>query len=503
MKTRSTVAGALALGLLLGTSAAPVYADRSVSSPSAEGPGSPTAGRRGASGAAAMAQRDEIVVTFDPGATAAERDRVHRQLGAKRVQTVYRGSSTEGAVEVIDLPAGSSEGRAMAVADVAADVAVAEPNARYYVRHYANDPYYLDGSLWGMYGRSTTPSNDFGSRAAAAWSNGFTGSKDVYVAVLDEGIDLKHPDLAANIWTNPYDPVDGIDNDGNGYVDDIHGWDFVGNQATQPKGDNTVYDPDPATSQEVDAHGTHVAGTIGAVGDNGMGVAGVNWNVTIIPLKFLAWEGGTSSNAARAIYYLVDLKMRHPEMNIVAINASWGGREHPTFLEDAIRVAGSNGILFVNAVGEACCTAADKGANSDIVDDYPAKYDCRVTYGNEPFDCMVAVTVLLKTGRRAYWANWGRKTVDLAAPGVRICSTVPYVGTTTNPALGAGYDCLTGTSMATAFVSGAIALYYAARPAATPRQVRRALFSSTTRTKDFVGLTVTGGRLDVNTMLRS
>lgn len=424
---------------------------------------------------------DEVVVTYHPGSTSTDRVRVHHALRSVSARTVYAGSALDGAVEVLELPAGTSESQAARVADSLTGVAAAESNAVYRIREsqrLANDPFYLNGGLWGMYGANTSPANPYGSNAAAAWGTGFTGSRKVYVAVIDEGTQITHPDLAANVWTNPYDPLDGIDNDGNGFVDDAHGWDFFNN-------DNSLFDPDP-NNPFVDAHGTHVAGTIGAVGNNGIGVAGVNWNVSIIPIKFLGWDGGTAEDATRAVDYVVDLKERHG-MNIVAINASWGGPEHPQFLQDALQRAGRNGIFFVNAVGEGA-----HGVNADTVDDYPAKFDCGVTYKTTAFDCIVAVTAMNAKGKRASWANWGPASVDLAAPGVEITSTVPY-----DP----GYATWSGTSMAAPHVTGALALYAAAHRKATPQEIRDALFSTTVATKDFAGDTVTGGRLDVGAML--
>src|SRR3954462_5013717 len=144
-------------------------------------------------------------------------------------------------------------------------VEFAEPNWIYTHEASANDTYYLQGYLWGLYGATSNPRNGFGSEAATAWAGGSTGSKNVYIGIIDEGIQTTHPDLRDNAWTNPFDPPDGIDNDGNGYVDDVHGWNFYG-------GNNSVFEAG-------DQHGSHVAGTIGARGGNSLGVAGVNWRV--------------------------------------------------------------------------------------------------------------------------------------------------------------------------------------------------------------------------------
>ena len=203
------------------------------------------------------------------------------------------------------------------------------PNVRYAEPDYvltkaatSNDPYYTGGNLWGMYGDATSPANQFGSQAGEAWAAGYTGSRSVYIGVIDEGIQVTHPDLQANIWVNPHEiPGDGIDNDGNGRIDDIHGWDFFNNN-------NSVYDAGE------DAHGTHVAGTIGGVGGDGLGVVGVNWQVTMISGKFLGAGGGSTSGAIAAVDYFNDLKTRHG-LNIVATSNSWGGGGFSQALLDA------------------------------------------------------------------------------------------------------------------------------------------------------------------------
>ena len=154
-------------------------------------------------------------------------------------------------------------------------------------------------------------SNPYGSQAETAWAAGHIGSRSVCIGIVDQGVDFSHPDLIDNAWVNPYDPVDGIDNDGNGYIDDLRGWDFVHD-------DNTVFDAGG------DDHGTHVAGTIGASGGNSLGVAGVSWAVSLIAAKFLGADGGTTADAIRAIDYLTDLKLRHG-IRLVASNNFWGG----------------------------------------------------------------------------------------------------------------------------------------------------------------------------------
>ncbi len=154
----------------------------------------------------------------------------------------------------------------------------------------------------------SSPANQYGSQAGEAWAADHTGTKEAYVGVIDEGIQYTHPELDANVWTNPFDPANGVDDDGNGYVDDKNGWDFYSNN-------NTIYDG--GTKGRQDKHGTYVTGTIGAEGGNGIGVVGVNWNVTYISGKFLGPFGGYTSEAIKAVNYFTDLKTRHG-LNVVA-----------------------------------------------------------------------------------------------------------------------------------------------------------------------------------------
>jgi subtilisin family serine protease len=356
-------------------------------------------------------------------------------------------------------------------------LSAADPGPWVTTQAVANDTYYAGGSLWGMHGDALQPhANAYGSQADEAWAAGYTGSRKVYVAVLDEGIDYNHPDLKANVWANPYDKADGRDNDRNGYVDDVRGWDFY-------HGDNSVFDGRRGDAT-TDAHGTHVAGIIGASGGNGKGVAGVNWEVGIIPVKFLGPDGGWISDAVKGINYVIDLKKRHG-LNVVAINASWGGGGYDHALHKAIINAGKAGILFVAAAG-------NESSNNDATAAYPANYS---TNSALRYETVISVTALNKWGYRPSWANYGSRTVDLAAPGDGVVSTGPN-GTYLN---------YSGTSMAAPHVTGAAALFaaayleeYGALP--TAQSVRTAIINAAkaTKTGSLAGKVYSGGRLNVD-----
>ncbi|MGV2339226.1 MAG UNVERIFIED_CONTAM: S8 family serine peptidase [Planctomycetaceae bacterium] len=292
--------------------------------------------------------------------------------------------------------------------------------------------------------------------------------------MIDEGIQFDHPDLIDNMWLNPFDPVNGVDDDNNGYIDDSRGWDFAGNN-------NTIYDG-PS-----DDHGTHCAGTIGATGGNGLGVAGVSWDVTMISAKFLGSGGGTTAGAVRAIDYLTDLKTRHG-LNIVATSNSWGGGGYSDALLSAIIRGAKAEILFIAAAGNNC-------ANNDFTEFYPANYDTMWNFASEPaadYDAVISVAAIDSSGNRAGFSNVGQFTVDLGAPGVGIVSTVP-----SNT-----YASYNGTSMATPHVSGAVALYASLQPTRLRANVLRyALFNSVAPTPSIAAITSTGGRLDVASLV--
>lgn len=264
-----------------------------------------------------------------------------------------------------------------------------------------------------------------GTDAFRAWRIS-AGTRDIVVAVIDTGIDIHHPDLHDNVWTNPGETghdkngrlkeTNGVDDDGNGFIDDVHGWNFAG--------DN----PDVT---DRNGHGTHIAGIIGAVGGNGIGISGVSPRVSLMVLKYLDPNGSSGdavANTAAAIRYAT-------RMGAHIINYSAGG---PTPADDelaAIREAASHNILFVAAAG-------NERANSDLLRYYPADYDCTNILSVTAFD---QNRVLLAR------ANYGETTVDIAAPGKDIHSTLP----------GGRYGRLSGTSQATAFASGVAALVLA------------------------------------------
>jgi subtilisin family serine protease len=296
-----------------------------------------------------------------------------------------------------------------------------------------------------------------------AW-NVTTSVRNVVVAVLDSGIDLSHPDLAANIWSNPRElPTNGIDDESNGFIDDVHGWNFLN---------------DTNNVQDVYGHGTHVSGIIGAVGNNGVGITGLNWQVSLMPLKILGDNGiGTVSAALAAMSY-VTMMRRDFETNIVVSNNSWGATTSASVvMQDAIAAMAAVGVIFVAAAG-------NNGSNNDVTPRYPSSYDV---------PNVISVAASDSFDNLSIFTNYGPTSVDLAAPGSLIYSTLP----------GGTYGYLSGTSMAAPQVAGAVALLAAAKPGVTVAQLRAAILGSTDTIPSMVGLTVTGGRLNINGAMKS
>ena len=427
----------------------------------------------------------EILVKFRSGTSAADAAAVRASVDGDIVETLNTSlmqSTNSGWLERISFNSGFSIQQAMQLAQASPAVQFAEPNYICRPAVVSNDPQYLNGSLWGTYSGDTPVSvgpsgttNINGSQAEQIWNRDITGSSAVFIGVIDEGIQVTHPDLAANMWVNPFEIAgNGIDDDGNGYRDDIHGWDFFND-------DSSVYD------DTGDDHGTHCAGTIGAVGGNSEGIAGVSWDVTMVSCKFLGPGGGSTSDAILAVDYLTDLKRRHG-LNIVASSNSWGGGGYSQGLHEAIIRSAKANTLFIAAAG-------NNARNNDSTSNYPSNYNTTIATAGETaasYDAVIAVAAIDAAGNLAGFSNFGATTVDIGAPGVGIVSTVPLNG----------YASYQGTSMATPHVSGAVALYASVQPEGFPAaDIRRALLTSATPTSSLSGRTVTGARLNVAEMI--
>lgn len=344
-------------------------------------------------------------------------------------------------------------------------VLYAEPNYLLHIAKTPDDPDF--DKLWGLHNLGQTGgTNGADVSAMVAWDIA-TGSQEVIVAIIDTGIDFNHPDLAANIWVNPKEcpqgygkcTADGKDDDSNGYIDDFYGA-------------NTI--TDNGDIMDDFGHGTHVAGTIGAVGNNGIGVVGVNWNVKMLGCKFLSASGsGSTANAIKCFNYVNELKNKQG-YNIVVTNNSWGGG----LASDALLAAmsGPNAPLHVCAAGN---------ANSSRIA-YPAGYD---------LPNIISVAATDHDDLYASFSNWGADWVDLAAPGVDIYSTVPTGSCTMCDS--SGYRSASGTSMATPHIAGAAALLWSQYKTLTIEQLKNRFLSGADPLNDRSKSTLTNGRLNL------
>ena len=362
-------------------------------------------------------------------------------------------------VSVVDLPKDLPVKDAVKLYDKSPDVAYVQPDYVLYPTATPRDPYY--NRMYNLNNTGQTGgTRDADIDAPQAW-NVTTGRRATVVAVIDTGVDISHPDLRNNIWTNPGESgrdsrgrnkaTNGKDDDHNGYVDDVHGWDFFHDN-------NSVYD-----RGDGDDHGTHVAGTIAARGNNGIGVTGVNWHARIMPLKFIGGGYGTSSGAIKAIDYAIN-------KGVKISNNSYGGAGYEPAMHDAIARANKAGLLFVAAAG-------NEGVNNDTKPDYPSSYDL-------PNVISVAATGA-KDGLASF-SNYGAKTVDLAAPGVNILSTLP----------GGRYGYYSGTSMASPHVAGVAALIKSRHPAYGAGTIKAQILRYADRKSKLRGKVATAGRLN-------
>jgi subtilisin family serine protease len=411
-----------------------------------------TAATASGDAAAAAAGRDELIVRFERGVDAAERAAIRHGAG-----TVLERPLPVRGMQLVQVDRGSLGAARRALAREEG-VLYAEPNASRRLFMHPNDP--LFPLLWAMEntGQSVggaTGAADADTDAADAWDADVTGG--VLVAVLDSGLDFQHPDLAENIWRNPGETgsgreSNGVDDDLNGRVDDWRGWDFVG-------GDN-----DPA---DENGHGTHVAGTIGARRDNGLGVAGIADGSTLMAVRaFDAQGSATLASVIQGYAYAV-------QEGAQVVNMSFGSGSSSLAERDAI--AAHPDVLFVAAAGNG--GADHVGDDNDLSLQFPCAY---------PLPNIVCVAASDNRDGLAPFSNYGDLSVDLAAPGVSILSTAP----------GGGYAFADGTSMATPHVSGAAALAWAAAPGKSALDIRSALLQGVDPRPAFAGRTVTGGRLN-------
>lgn len=332
-------------------------------------------------------------------------------------------------------------------------VDVAEPNYIYKINKTPNDPMF--GQLWGMSNAGQKDSEGHAGVAGVdigvekAWDIE-TGSEKMVVAVIDTGIDFNHPDLKDNLWTNEAEAKGkpGVDDDGNGVIDDIHGFNAI-------TGNGNAMDDQ--------GHGSHCAGTIGAKGNDGKGIVGVNWNVKLMAVKFLDANGsGSLEDAIKAIDYAT-------KMGAKVMSNSWGGGSFSQTLFDSIKATETAGALFIAAAG-------NDGSNNDSAEAYPANYNT---------SNMISVAAIDNAGARANFSNYGKNKVHLAAPGVNIYSST-----------GGKYDSWSGTSMATPHVSGVAALVWSHEQNMDAVAIKQRLLSTVKPLASLRGKVKTGGMVN-------
>ena len=400
---------------------------------------------------------DELIVKFRDGVDEFTKDIARFRVSGtrKKLFRYVRG------LEVIKLRRGVTVEEAIKIYEQDPNVIYAEPNYVLKTQLIPNDPRFASGEMWGLNNTGQSGGTaDADIDAVEAW-NQTTGDAGVIVAVIDSGVDYNHPDLAANMFRNEPDcNSNGIDDDGNGYIDDCYGID-THNDDSNPMDDNN--------------HGTHVAGTIGAKGNNAAGVTGINWNIKIMACKFVNASGsGTTESAIDCLEYVKTMKDRG--LNIIATSNSWGGGEFSQALVDAIDLQRQRGILFITAAGNG--NAFGTGLNNDSAPFYPC------TFYVPNIICVAATT---RTDARSSFSNFGRRTVHIGAPGSDILSTLRN----------SSYGFSSGTSMATPHVSGVAALLKAQDPNRDWRAIKNLILSGGD-TKSSMANTVTGKRLNTN-----
>jgi len=405
------------------------------------------------------ANAPEVMVKFKPGVSEEAIDRItqglHDQVedeieavpGLDAIDDLDNADAETVANEYRKLP---EVEYAEAVFEIEADDFAPSPVTPSDPHFSAQWALFNDGSRGGTKGADIS--------ATYAWTV-TTGSDKVVVAVLDSGVDYTHTDLASNIWIRP-NSIPAYEDRELGTIQDYHGFNAVDDSA-DPMDDN--------------GHGTHCAGIIGAEGGNDIGIAGVNWKVQIMPLKFMNKSGyGTTKAAIEAINYVIDRKKAG--VNVRVISASWGSTQKSRALEDVIRKAGEAGILFVAASGNA-------STNNDRSPHFPSSYN---------LPNVISVAALDRNDQLATFSNYGVKSVAIAAPGVDILSTW----------LGDEYEEKSGTSMATPVISGVAALIVAHNPNISVDQLREKILASVDPLDSLKGKVATGGRINAAKAVR-
>lgn len=462
---------------------------------------------------------NELLVHFQGGTSATGRAKALAAVGGTALEAIWSDNQDSNSAKLLRVKFDGSlpTAKAISVLSQQPGVKFAEPNFIVTTQATSNDPYFTSGSQWDMRGDGSTV---YGARADSAWNSGLTGSTKTVVGVVDSGVDYRHPDLYLNTWLNQGEIpaalrsaladtdgdalitfrdlnnvinkvsvsdlngngyidggdllkdvrwADNVDSDGNGYRDDLIGWNFANNN-NDPLDDNN--------------HGTHVSGTIGGIGGNSKGIVGVNWSTQIMPLKFITATGsGSTSDAIRALdYFTLMSKSVSTASDFVGTNNSWGGGGFSQSMQDAIVRSAAGGNVFVAAAGNGGSDGV--GDNNDVVANYPANYSTQSTLG---WDSILSVAALTSSGTLSSFSNFGNATVDLAAPGSGIWSTV----------INGGYASYSGTSMAAPHVMGALALIASAMPQATPQQLLNTLRQCITTKSDLASTLAWDGWLDL------
>lgn len=404
----------------------------------------------------AESQTNRIIVRFKDNVTSFAADSVHKSIGIKSQKKLNHLNN----IQVIELPKNVSIEKVEALYAKNSNVLYVEPDFKIRI-----NPIKSEGSQFEQQWALDNVGQKVGKLAGVkdadingpeAWEM-TKGDKEVVLGIIDTGVLYTHPDLIDNMWNNPGEiPGNGIDDDNNGFVDDVHGINAM-NKSGDPLDDN--------------GHGTHCSGIMGGTNASGKGIFGVNQKVSIIGCKFLDAEGGGNmSDALVCMDYFSKLKTREKNpVDIAAINASWGGPGKSKAMQDAIKKLGSDGILFIAAAG-------NDSEDNDSTASYPANYK---------LSNIISVAATNNKDELASFSNYGNKSVHVAAPGMDIVSTV----------LNNGYDSYSGTSMATPYVTGLIGLLKSKNPGLGSKQLKNLVIAGGTSLKSLEGKVISSRRI--------